>query len=138
MCALTIAGSLLNFFPDRVGMWGSATDPSALVPVLAPEIRAHLPWLNLWWGALLVLGVVRLYLGRATVLTRLVDVVLSVLGTVILARIALGGQVGMLSTELVAVKFALAVSFAATITGAIVKLGLLLEGKQAVIRLADV
>lgn len=47
ICVIAAASVLSNFFPERVGMIKSATDPSSFTPLLAPEFQSYLSWLNL-------------------------------------------------------------------------------------------
>ena len=98
-------------------------------PEASSSLPASLTWVNLWLALSLVLDAAYLWNERRSLGPRLMDVVLSALGAVLLAYIALAGQTVL--------TMPLALLFAITITVTIVKLGLLLEGKQAMIRLTD-
>ena len=98
-------------------------------PRAPSSVPAGLTWVNLWLALSLVLDAAYLWNERRSLGPRLMDVVLSALGAVLLAYIALAGQTVL--------TMPLALLFAITITVTIVKLGLLLEGKQAMIRLTD-
>jgi len=99
--ALVGAIILFNFFPQQVGILVSADDPSSFVPLLAPEFRVHLPWLNLWWGLALamnlvdltVTGALRHELGTWQVTKRWIDVGLSFFCALILFRLLIGGPI---------------------------------------------
>ena len=92
-------------------------------------LPASLTWVNLWLALSLVLDAVHLWNERRSLGPRLVDAFTSALGAVLLAYVALAGHA--------ALTVPLALLFATTITATIIKLGLLLEGKQAVIQLTD-
>jgi len=99
------------------------------LPKVPSSLPAGLTWVNLWLALSLVLDTAYLWNERRSLGPRLVDVTLSALGAVLLAYIALAGQA--------ALTIPLALLFATTITVTIVNLGLLLEGKQAIIQLTD-
>lgn len=94
-----------------------------------PFLPGGLTWVNLWLTLSLVLDTAYLWNEHRSLGPRLVDVFLNALGAVLLAYVALAGQ-AVLTVPL-------ALLFATTITVTIVKLGLLLEGKQAIIQLTD-
>ena len=107
---------------------GIVVNLSALLRT-SSRLPAGLTWVNLWLGTSLVLDAAYLWNEHRSLGPRLVDVLLSALGAVLLAYVALAGQ-AVLTVPL-------ALLFATTITVTIVKLGLLLEGKQTVIQLTD-
>ena len=92
-------------------------------------LPAGLTWVNLWLTTSLVLDAAYLWNEHRSLGPRLVDVFLSALGAVLLAYVTL--------TDQAVLTVPLALLFATTITVTIVKLGLLLEGKQAIIQLTD-
>ena len=91
-----IALIVFNFFPQWVGVgFRSSIDgaPAAwhAMPLLAPVFfEVYLPWLNVLWVAQIALNVVLLRQGRWRIATRIVDLVLTVFGGFILARMVLG------------------------------------------------
>lgn len=94
------------------------------------SLPAGLIWVNLWLTLSLILDAAHLWNERRSLGPRLVDVLLSALGTALLAYVAL--------VDLAILTIPLALLFGTTVTVTIVKLGLLLEGKQAIIQLTDV
>ena len=82
--------ALFNYYPDKVGVLESITDPSSFTPLLTPDFRPYLSWLNLWWGAALALHGVNLVARRWNVATRLVDIVIRLLSVWVLGWMALG------------------------------------------------
>ena len=117
LCAIAAASILFNFYPDKVGVLVSATDPSSFISLLAPEFQAHMFWLNLWWGLAFTLNVVRLCLGRWTAVTRWADVALSVLAAFVLGRMVLGGPISVFPTATTVAKLVLAIALGKTIIG---------------------
>lgn len=91
MVVILAALMFMNFFPDRVGFYLSATDPHGFMLVRTSLLTAHLPWLNLWWGLLIALRLVHLITKRWTSLTRSADLLLSGLGVFVLGKILMGG-----------------------------------------------
>ena len=91
---------LFNFFPGKIGIIVSANSPSRFVPLLAPEFKAHLPWLNLWWGLVLLLNLVELALSvahrygeRWQQAVRWVDLGLNLVGVFVLVRLITGESI---------------------------------------------
>jgi hypothetical protein len=112
---LTVAGGIVANLSVLLG-----------APLCLP---AGMMWVNLWLTMSLVLDAAYLWNENRSLGPRLADVCLSALGAILLAYVALAGQ-AVLTVPL-------ALLFATTITVTIVKLGLLLEGKQAIIQLTD-
>jgi hypothetical protein len=81
---------LCNFFIDKVGYYGSATDPGSFNPILGPALTAHLPWLNLWWGLLFVFHLFHVIMKSWTPTIRAADLLLSGLGVFVLGRVLMG------------------------------------------------
>jgi len=84
---------LFNFFPEWIGFRVTADDPATFVAVLAPDFAVHMPWLNVFWGLGLALGLAKLSARRWTPLLRLADFGLSVLAIVVLIRLITGGPI---------------------------------------------
>lgn len=93
LCVLVAAVILFNFFPERVGVLVSATDPHSFVPVLAPDFCTNMPWLNLWWGLALLLEMAHLYLRRWLPLTRWADLALGLVAGRVLLQVMLQGPI---------------------------------------------
>jgi hypothetical protein len=97
---LTALIVLFNFFPGKIGITVSANSPSRFVPLLAPEFKGHLPWLNLWWGLVLLLNMVELALSvtnrygeRWQQAVRWVDLGLNLVGMFVLIRLITGESI---------------------------------------------
>lgn len=93
ICLLIALLVLFNVYPDWIGVYGSAVDPSSFVPVLATEFQVHMPWLNIWWGTSLLLAVSKLIYRRWTPALRWAEVGLRVYGFYVLIRLITGGPI---------------------------------------------
>ncbi len=115
---ILIAAALVvfNAFPDKVGVIRSLTDLSTFTPLLAPEFQNHMPLLNLYWGLAFSLCLANLVMLRWNIGTRSIDLALSILGIVVMLKLALGGPLTVYLWLDYLVKFGLAV---AIITAAI-------------------
>jgi hypothetical protein len=91
ICVLIAVLVVFNVFPDRLGVYGSATDPDSFMPLLADEFQAHMPWLNIWWGSSLALAMGRLMTRRWTKVLRWADLALRLFGVAVLVRLITGG-----------------------------------------------
>lgn len=98
MLAILATAVLFNFFPEKVGIFRTATDVTSFTPVLAPEFSVHLPWLNLWWALAFSLCLVRLWMKRWTPALRWADMLLGFFGAYVLARMVLGSEELFLSS----------------------------------------
>jgi hypothetical protein len=92
---LVIALLVFNLFPEWIGFSVVQTGDGAVRwetnPLLAPVFfSAYLPWLNVLWFAQLALNVVLLRQGRWQLVTRLVDLLLSVGGIVLIGQMLTG------------------------------------------------
>lgn len=92
--------ALFNCFPGKIGIIVSANAPSRFVPLLAPEFKGHLPWLNLWWGLVLLLNLVELALSvtnrydeRWQQAVRWADLGLNLVGVFVLIRLITGESI---------------------------------------------
>jgi len=90
LLVIVAAAIVLNFFPQKVGVLVSATDPSSFIPLLAPEFPSYLFWLNIWWGVTLSLYVAHLVLGEWNRATRWIDVGRRLSGVLLLGWIVVG------------------------------------------------
>lgn len=102
--AALLAGLLLlvNFFPQRVGVWidvGGDTLEWRFLPILAPGYTAYLPWLNLWWSAALLLDLALIGRGRWSLALRWLDLAVRVLGVTVLYRLLSGPPIVGLNRE---------------------------------------
>lgn len=91
ICALVILLLLFNFYPQRIGVWVSATDELSFLPILSPAFfDQYLPWINLCWMLALGLNVAHLSLGRWTLATRLLDLGLAFLALNVVVSMIFG------------------------------------------------
>jgi hypothetical protein len=141
LAALLIA---LNFFPECFGVIISANKPDSFIPLLGPEFRIHLPWLNAWIGLTLALRVIELWLRHEHSFLWLGELLVDLFGIGVLSRMLVSGPVidanlGVLTANLALVQIAesalswLALLFDLTLGLAI--LGLLLRCGCRVFRL---
>ncbi len=121
---------LLNVFPDKIGIIRSPMDPASFRPLLAPEFREYMPWLNLCWGLTLTLCAINLTSGRWNIYSRWAEIGLNVLGAYILLRMVLGGPLLMYPGLTIVAKLGLLVALCAIGVETIVKLVRLLAGMQ--------
>lgn len=73
-----------NLLPNTVGYYITASDPASFTPVLTPTFLTYVIWLDIWWGATILLNVAHLIYGRWTTTTRLADMILSMYGIFVL------------------------------------------------------
>ena len=125
---------LFDFFPDRIGMSRSLTDPSSFRPLLAPEFQEHMPWLNLYWGLALSLCALNLSLGRWTLYTRWAEFGLGALAAYIMLRMVLGGPLTVYPVLTMLAKFGLIIALVVSSLDLIAKLMRLLARTQTVTR----
>jgi hypothetical protein len=103
----TIAAIIwFNFFPDTVGYFVTANDPASFTPVLVPTFWHNLIWLDIWWGASLLLNIGHILSGRWTLVTRSVDILISIFGISVLIGLIAGAcdirrqKIDLLTTRL--------------------------------------
>ena len=85
MAMIGTAAIIFNFYPEHIGFWQSADDPTSFTSLLGPGFAAFLPWLNTYWLWAFWLCVANLALQRWTLLTRVVDLALNLFGAAIFA-----------------------------------------------------
>ena len=85
MAIIGAAAIIFNFYPEHIGFWQSADDPTSFTPLLGPGFAAFLPWLNTYWLWAFWLCVANLALQRWTLVTRVVDLALNLFGAAIFA-----------------------------------------------------
>jgi hypothetical protein len=85
MAIIGAAAIVFNFYPEHIGFWQSADDPTSFTPLLGPGFDAFLPWLNTYWLWAFCLCVANLALQRWTLATRLVDLALNLFAAAIFA-----------------------------------------------------
>jgi hypothetical protein len=100
-------------------------------------VETRVMWLNGCWAAAAALLVARVWLGRETPGLRLADLSVNVCGMLILGHIALVTPGTASALRSPASELVVALVFATTLTSAIVRLGLLLDGRRATIGLID-
>jgi hypothetical protein len=110
----------------------SAIAVAALVLNGVDRAGKHMLWLNGCWGLAVVLLAARTRLRRASHLIGAAELLVNVCGMLLLAHLSLETPEAYLMTDI-----ALALAFATALSGAIVRLGLLLDGRRTVIRLTD-
>lgn len=110
ICLITAVAIVLNFFPEKVGIIRSLTDPASFTPLLAPEFQVHLPMLNLYWGLATSLCIVNLTLRRWNIVTRCAELGLNFLALAILAQMVLGGPVAVSPGITLVIKFGLTIA----------------------------
>ena len=137
MCLIVAASVLFNFFPEKVGVIKSLTDPSGFTPLLAPAFQSYLPWLNLYWGLAFSLLVVHLGLRRWTVVTRWLDLALRIFGAFVLLGMVLGAPFITVPILSILVKLILAVACVVMLIEAGKQFKRLLGGKHTVVQLKE-
>ena len=85
MAIIGAAAIIFNFYPEHIGFWQSADDPTSFTPLLGPGFDPFLPWLNTYWLWAFWLCVANLALQRWTLATRVVDLALNLFGAAIFA-----------------------------------------------------
>ena len=109
MAIIGAAAILFNFYPEHIGFWRSAADPTSFTPLLGPGFDAFLPWLNTYWLWAFWLCVANLALQRWTLVTRLVDLALDLFGAAIFAAMFMGSPFLAVPVATFAAKSVLAV-----------------------------
>jgi hypothetical protein len=103
---------LFNLYPYKIGILISAADPASFMPVLAPTFKAHMPWLNAWWGLALLLALAKLAYGHWTLAMRGADLGLRLLGAYVLGRLVFGDPLLGLNPQWASVPNSIVVRFA--------------------------
>ena len=85
MAIIGAAAIVFTFYPEHIGFWQSADDPTSFTPLLGPGFDAFLPWLNTYWLWAFCLCVANLAFQRWTLVTRLLDLALNLFGAAIFA-----------------------------------------------------
>lgn len=109
---IVILALLFNYAPRWVGLLAIHDGEWGILPMLRPEYRVHLPYLNAFWAGALGLRLALLWTGRWTAPTRAAELALGVAGAWILWRILQGGPFTLLD---VLVKPGLWIVFAITV-----------------------
>ena len=93
ICAIVILMLIFNLYPDRIGIWRWQDSTISFVPILnVAFLGSWLPWINLWWILALSLNIAHLSLGRWTLATRILDIVVIVFGLNILLSMIFGAS----------------------------------------------
>lgn len=100
----------LHFFPEKVGVIKSLTDPSSFTPLLAAKFQDHMPMLNLYWGLAASLCIANLTLRRWNIVTRCAELGLNILALSILVQMVLGGPITVSPGITMLIKFGLAIA----------------------------
>jgi hypothetical protein len=87
--------AIFNFFPQWIGAVVSFEGQSGFLPLLGPEFKNHLPWLNIWWGLTVALNLVLFRQGHWHKATRWVDFGLSVFGTFVIFQLIRSAPIGL-------------------------------------------
>ncbi len=126
---ITVAALVaFNLFPDRIGIYGSAVDPSTFAPVLAPAFWAFLPWLNAIWAMALVISVVNLVLRRWTVPVHALDMARDLLTILVMALMIAGEPLALDPPLSLVARMVLAIALFAVLAELIGKVGHLMSG----------
>jgi hypothetical protein len=88
MCVVVASLVLFNLFPHRVGSIRFSAGSLSFRPLLAPSFARYLPWLNIWWVAVLCLNGMQLVHRQRTLVMRVSGGVLDLLGACIVALMA--------------------------------------------------
>ena len=119
MAIIGAAVILFNFYPEHIGFWRSADDPTSFTPLLGPGFAAFLPWLNTYWLWAFWLCVANLALQRWTLVTRLADLALDLFGAAIFAAMFMGSPFLAAPVATFAAKSVVAVVCFALLLGAL-------------------
>ncbi len=88
---ITLAAVVVfNFFPDKIGCYRSALDPSSFIPLLGSGFSVYLPWLNAWWLGVCGLCLAHLMLKHWTPATCAIGAGLDLYGAALLGLMAAG------------------------------------------------
>lgn len=93
LCIIVAVIVLFNAYPDRIGIYATATDSRTFVPLLASGFQVHMPWLNAYWSLALTLAAAKFALGRWTPALRWADWGLKLLLCYLLFRLIVGGPI---------------------------------------------
>jgi hypothetical protein len=118
---------VLNFFPGKVGIFKSLTDPASFTPLLAPEFQVHMPMLNLYWGFAFSLCIANLALRRWNIITRGAELGLNFLALAILVQMVLGGPIAVTPWITMVIKFGLAIAVIPTCITVVMGIGRLIS-----------
>ena len=118
LTGIAIFALIFNFAPDWLGLFVIRGDGWGTFPVLAPEYRVHLPWLNAFWAVAFALHLAILWQGRWHAWSRAGDLALGLFGAAILYRIVIGGPFTFLD---VALKPVVVIALVATLIGSAVR-----------------
>lgn len=115
---------VFNVAPDWLGLFMIRGDGWGPFPVLAPEYRVHLAWLNAWWAGAFALHLAVLARGRWRTWSRTAELLLGLFGALVLYRIVTGGPFTFLD---VLAKPILAVALVVTLIVSVVRATRLLQ-----------
>ena len=95
--------ALFNFFPELLGISFFQNGEWVSLPAFSTNFFNYLPWINLIWGAEILLGLVLLIQGRWQIATRGISLVIKIL-SIALAGLMLAGPslVGITAQDLAA------------------------------------
>jgi len=101
ICAIVILMLVFNLYPDRIGIWQFTGDEISFYPLLNSVFLATwLPWFNIWWILALSLNIAHLSLGHWTLATRVLDIVVIVLGLNIILSLLFGSPMNAINPGL--------------------------------------
>jgi hypothetical protein len=118
---------VFNFFPEKVGIFKSLTDPASFTPLLAPEFQVHMPMLNLYWGFAFSLCIANLALRRWNIITRGAELGLNLLALAVLVQMVLGGPIAVSPGITMVIKFGLAIAVIPTCITVVMGIGRLIN-----------
>ena len=90
---------LFNFFPHLVGLYSTVDGQWVGVPLLSPEFFRYMPWLNVLWGASILVNLLLINSGRWTRMTRWLSVGTAILTIVIMISMLFGPNLLALDSQ---------------------------------------
>jgi hypothetical protein len=90
---------LFNFYPDVIGLYSMVDGQWVGVPVLSEAFFRYMPWLNVVWGASILLNLLLINSGRWTKMTRWLSVGTGILTVVVMLSLIFGPDLLALDSQ---------------------------------------
>ena len=90
---------LFNFFPHLVGLYSTVDGQWVGVPLLSPDFFRYMPWLNVLWGASILINLLLINSGRWTRMTRWLSVGTAIFTIVIMISMLFGPNLLALDSQ---------------------------------------